>query len=76
MKIVEFDGIASDSGEIALPRDVANEIPPGEPLHIVISWQRSEDDAAWRSAGNEAFECAYAPEDNVYEKLLDDASIR
>jgi len=29
---------------------------------------------AWRAAGRERFEAAYAPEDSVYEQLIDDAA--
>jgi len=76
MKVVEFEGTITPSGEIALPPDVASEIPTGEQLHVVISWERSVADPSWRSPGNVRFEAAYAPEDSVYERLVDDAPIR
>lgn len=76
MKAVEFESIIAPGGQIALPPDIASEIPPGEPLRVVVMWEASDFDVAWRSAGRQRFEAAYSPEDAVYEQLMDDSAIR
>ena len=76
MKTVEFEGTVAPNGQIAVPPDVARQIPAGEPVHIVVLWETSHLDADWRDAGRQRFEAAYAPEDSVYEQLIDDAPAR
>lgn len=76
MKAVEFKTTVRAGGHIAVPPEVASQIPPGEPLQVVILWEISNLDTAWRAAGRQRFEAAYAPEDSVYDQLLDDASAR
>jgi hypothetical protein len=34
------------------------------------------EDGVWRAQGRERFEAAYAPEDAVYDRLMDEASTR
>lgn len=76
MRAVEFESTVTPGGHIALPPEVAGEIPPGEQLRIVVMWEPSNLDLAWRTAGRQRFEAAYSPEDNVYEQLIDDPAIR
>jgi hypothetical protein len=76
MRAVEFESTIAPGGQIALPPEVAREIPPGEQLRIVVMWEPSKLDLAWRMAGRQRFEAAYSPEDDVYEQLIDDAAIR
>lgn len=76
MKAVEFETTVTPSGAITLPPEVAAEIPAGEPLRVVVMWQQSSLDTEWRDAGRRAFEAAYAPEDAVYEQLIDDPPTR
>ena len=52
-----------------VPADVAEQLPPGEELQIVLLWGPSDDESVWRSAGRQQFEAAYAPEDSVYDDL-------
>jgi len=76
MRAVEFESTVTLGGQIALPPEIASEIPPGEQLRVVIMWDPSHLDLAWRTAGRERFEAAYAPEDVIYEQLIDDTAIR
>jgi hypothetical protein len=76
MKAVEFESTVAPGGQIALPPEVASEIPAGEPLRVVVMWEPSNFDVAWRLAGLQQFEAAYAPEDAVYEQLMDESAIR
>lgn len=76
MKAVEFESTIAPGGQIALPPEIASEIPAGEPVRVVVMWESSNFDGAWRSAGRQRFEAAYSPEDAVYEQLMDDSAIR
>ena len=76
MEAVEFESIITPGGQIALPADVVGEIPAGQQLRVVVMWDPSSPDSAWRSAGRQRFESAYCPEDAVYEQLIDDTAAR
>jgi len=76
MKTVEFKGTVAPNGQIAVPAEVVKQVPPGEQLQVVLVWGTSEEESAWRAAGRRAFEAAYAPEDSVYEQLIDDPALR
>ena len=77
MKAVEFEGTVTPNGQIAIPAEIAEQLRPGEPLHIVLRWDAAADeDGVWRTQGRERFEAAYAPEDDVYDQLMDEAPTR
>ena len=57
-------------------RAIRDKIPAGKPVHIVVLWETSDYDLEWRAAGRLRFEAAYAPEDSVYEQLIDDPAAR
>ena len=72
MKTIEFESSAGPEGQIPIPPNIARQLPAGELLHIVLHWDGvATEDAAWRAIGMNRFEAAYAPEDAVYEKLLE-----
>ena len=70
MKTVEFEATVNHNGQIALPQDVVEDIPPGGPVRVVLMWDASSTDSAWREAGRRRFEEAYCAQDAVYEELL------
>lgn len=77
MKAVEFEGTVTPNGQIAIPAEIAEQLAPGEPLHVVLRWDAATDeDGVWRDQGRQRFEAAYAPEDAVYEQLMDEAPTR
>jgi hypothetical protein len=77
MKAVEFEGTVTPNGQIAVPAEIAGQLPPGEPLHIVLRWDAvADEDGVWRTQGRQRFEAAYAPEDDVYDQLMDEAATR
>lgn len=69
MKAVEFETTVNRHGQIALPPDVVGDIPPGGPVRVVLMWDASSTDSAWREAGRRKFEEAYCAADAVYEGL-------
>ena len=77
MKAVEFETTLNNNGQILLPADLAGSIPSGEPVRVVVTWEATSADAAWREAGRRKFEEAYCAADAVYEQLAaSDASSR
>jgi hypothetical protein len=74
MKAIEFDGSVAPNGQIAVPPEIADQIPAGEPLHVVVQWDgEATEDESWRGQGRRRFEAAYAPEDSVYDQLMNEA---
>jgi hypothetical protein len=63
-------------GQIAVPAEIAAQVPPGKQIQVVLSWGDSEYEAAWREAGRRQFEAAYAADDAIYESLINDAPTR
>ena len=76
MKTADFRGELMPNGQIAVPPEIASQVPPGEPIQVVLQWGISEDDTAWRAAGRRQFEAAYADDDSIYELLIHDTSTR
>jgi hypothetical protein len=76
MKTADFRGELAPNGQIAVPPEIASQVPPGEPIQVVLQWGISVDDAVWRAAGRRQFEAAYAADDSVYELLIHDPSTR
>ena len=76
MKTADFRGELTPNGQIAVPPEIASQVPPGEQIQVVLQWGISEDDTAWRAAGLRQFEAAYADEDSIYELLIHDTSSR
>ena len=76
MKTVDFQGELTPDGQIRVPPDIASQVPPGEPIQVLLQWGHPEGDDAWRATGRRQFERAYAAEDSVYELLIDDTPTR
>jgi hypothetical protein len=76
MKTADFRGELTPNGQIAVPPEIASQVPPGEPIQVVLQWGISDDGTAWRAAGRRQFEAAYADDDAVYERLIHDPSTR
>ena len=69
MKAVEFETTMNNDGQISLPPDLAENIPSGEPVRVVVMWDATSTDTTWREAGRRTFEEAYCAADAVYEQL-------
>ena len=76
MKTADFRGELAPNGQIAVPPEIASQVPPGAQIQVVLQWGISEEDADWRVAGRRQFEAAYADDDSIYELLIHDTSTR
>lgn len=75
MKAVEFESQVAPLDQIPIPGEIACQIPAGSNVHVIVMWGDGEQDD-WRDLARERFASAYAPEDDVYEKLIDDPPSR
>ena len=64
------------NGQIAVQPEIAAQVPPGEQIQVVLQWGATEDETAWRMAGRQQFESAYAADDSISELLIHDPSAR
>jgi len=74
MKTADFRGEITLSGQIAVPPEIASQVPPGEKVAVVLAWDVTDEEGAWHEAGRRRFESAYGPDDSVYEQLIHDPS--
>lgn len=72
MKTVDFRAEIAPNGQIAVPPEIASQVPAGEKIEVLLRWDVSDDERAFREAGRRQFESAYVPEDSVYEQLIHD----
>ena len=70
MNAARFRGELTPHGQIAVPPEIASQVPPGEEVQVVLHWGIAEEDGAWRAAGRRQFEAAYAADDSIYELLI------
>ncbi|HTR34426.1 MAG TPA: hypothetical protein VMH80_00895 [Bryobacteraceae bacterium] len=70
MKTADFKAALTPNGQITVPPEIASQVPAGEPIQVVLQWDVSGEDAAWRFAGRKRFEAAYSADDSVYEQLI------
>jgi hypothetical protein len=75
VKAVEFEGRLAPTEQIAVPGEIARQIPAGSNVRVILLWEDGEQDD-WRNLARERFAAAYGPEDSVYEKLIDEPPSR
>jgi hypothetical protein len=78
MKALEFDTRAANRDHIRVPPDVADQIPEGPTLRVILLLDTGHKDHAegWRRPSLDRFAAAYSEEDAVYEKLDDGSAVR
>ena len=75
MKALEFESRLEANDRIEIPPEVANQLPAGSDVRVIVLWDSSEDDD-WRMAGMRRLEAAYAPEDSIYDELINEPPTR
>jgi hypothetical protein len=76
MKTADFSSELTPDGQIVVPPEIASQVPPGEQIQVVLQWNNSMYDVAWRALGRQQFENAYTADDSVYELLIHDTPAR
>jgi hypothetical protein len=75
MNAIEFDAQLTSGDRIQVPLEVARELPESARIRVILLWETGEDEE-WRKLTSERFAAAYAPEDSVYEQLIDEPPSR
>lgn len=70
MNAIEFKSKLSAEDNMVVPGEIARQIPAGSDIRVILLWDGDGDD--WLRVSKERFADAYAPEDAVYEKLIDE----
>lgn len=71
VKAVEFEGRVAPTEQIAVPGEIARHIPAGSNVRVILLWEEGGQED-WQDFARERFAAAYAPEDSVYEELIDE----
>ena len=71
MKALEFEGRLFPDDRMEMPDEIARQIPAGSDVRVILLWEDGEQDH-WRTLSRQRFAGAYAPEDSVYENLIDE----
>lgn len=66
MKAVEFQSELSSDHLLKVPAGVADRIPQGRPLRVVVLV--AEDDEAWKQMAAAEFGSGYADSDAIYDQ--------
>lgn len=70
MKAVEFQSELSANRTLAVPADLLEEIPSGQPLRVLILLPQSEEVRAWEQLAASEFGLGYADGDAIYDNVL------
>jgi hypothetical protein len=67
----EFKAAVSPNGQIAVPSDIAGQIPAGKDLHVVLTLETPADtSSSYQALGRKLREASYASsEDSVYDSF-------
>jgi hypothetical protein len=64
----EFKAAVLPNGQIALPSEIAGQIPAGKELHVVLTWEAPLDNSSYHALGSKLREESYAnAEETVYD---------
>ena len=67
----EFKAAVLSNGQIAVPSDIAGQIPAGKELHVVLTWEAPAETSSYQALGSKLREAtSYASvEETVYDSL-------
>jgi hypothetical protein len=69
MKAVEFPTMCDPDGTLRVPEAVANDIPKGQPLRVLVLIPETEADQQWEQLAALEFGQGYAQSDAIYDQL-------
>ena len=70
MNAVEFTTELSSEPVLAIPQEIAAQLPKSGRARIIVLTAEDSDDAQWRGAAYEQFMRDDAPEDAIYDSYL------
>ena len=70
MQTIEFETELKGRNSVAIPDELAAQLPQTGKARVILLVQEDGEDVAWRRAGYEQFMRDDDPEDSVYDKYL------
>lgn len=70
MNAVEFITELNGASALAIPKDVADQLPKSGKARVIVLTQQNDHDGQWRRAAYEQFLRDDAPEDAIYDNYL------
>jgi hypothetical protein len=64
----EFKAVVLANGQIAVPSEIAGQIPAGTELQVALAWETATDADSYRALASKLREASYA-EETVYDSL-------
>jgi hypothetical protein len=65
----QFDSHLNPNRTLAIPPEVASQLSPESPVHIVLTTGIGNDSADWQRLAAEQFLQGYGPGDEIYDNL-------
>lgn len=69
MKALEFHTTLGPEGTLNVPAEVARQVPPEQPLRVIVLFADPEEDREWERFTAEEFLKGYAEGDAIYDHL-------
>jgi hypothetical protein len=69
MKTIEFESRLNPDGTLRVPEDVIAQVPPGEPVRVVLVVGDPNEDQEWTRLAAAQFLKGYAESDGIYDQL-------
>lgn len=69
MKAVEFQSTLNADQTLTVPSDIADAIPQGQALRVLILMADNDADRAWEQVAALDFAAGYAESDAIYDQL-------
>ena len=69
MRAIEFQTDLKGKKALAIPEDVAKQLPRTGKARVIVLFEQDREDEAWRLAAYEQFMRDDSPEDAVYDKF-------
>src|SRR5262245_5343019 len=67
MKTLEFQATLGPGGTLTVPAEVAQQVPPEQPLRVIVLLPDSDEDREWERFTAEQFLQGYADGDAIYD---------
>lgn len=69
MSTWQFDANVNPDLTLRVPPDVAAQLGPDVPVHVVLIRADTEEEADWEQLATEQFFKGYSPGDDIYDQL-------
>ena len=69
MKALEFQTCLNPDQTLPVPSEVAQQVPPGQAVRVILLISESREDQDWARLTAEQFVQGYGEDDAIYDKL-------